>query len=67
MVNISAEKRARQKIRAAARLLEDAVAIYDGCGQIYGGPALNAEVLRPIVEELSARSDEADRLVPLIG
>jgi hypothetical protein len=49
----------------ATRLLADAQQLYQESGRAYDGPGLNAEVLALIVEELTHRIAEADRLAPL--
>ncbi|HEY6948876.1 MAG TPA: hypothetical protein VI297_08680 [Gemmatimonadales bacterium] len=59
------EYQARQKVRAATRMLADAKRLYETAGLTYEQPALNAEALAPIVEELMQRLVEADRLTPL--
>lgn len=59
------EYRARQKVRAATHMLADAQHLYEEAGVAYHQPALNAEVIAPIVEELTHRLAEADRLTPL--
>jgi len=59
------EYQARQKVRAATHMLADAQHLYETAGLAYERPALNAEVLAPIVEELTQRLAEADRLTPL--
>ena len=61
----SLEYQARQKVRAATHMLADAQRLYETAGLVYQRQALNAEVLAPIVEELTQRLAEADRLVPL--
>ncbi len=61
----SLEHQARQKVRAATRLLADATRLYEAAGLAYQRPALNAEVLAPIVDELEQRLAEADRLAPI--
>ena len=61
----SLEHQARQKVRAATRMLADAKRLYEAAGLAYQRPALNAEVLAPIVDELEQRLAEADRLAPL--
>jgi len=61
----SLEHQARQKVRAATRMLADATRLYEAAGLAYQRPALNAEVLAPIVDELEQRLAEADRLAPL--
>ncbi len=61
----SLEAQARGKVRMAARLLADAQELYQESGHAYDRPALNAEVLGAMVEELTHRLAEADRLTPL--
>ena len=61
----SAEQHARQKVRMATRMLADAQRLYEESGRAYDRPALNAEVLATMVEELIYRIAEADRLTPL--
>lgn len=61
----SLEQQARQKVRIAVRMLADAQRLYEEGGRSYGGPGLNAEVLAQLVEELTHRLAEADRLAPL--
>jgi hypothetical protein len=59
------EQQARQKVRMATRMLADAHRLYEESGRAYDPPALNAEVLATMVEELLHRIAEADRLTPL--
>jgi len=59
------EYQARQKVRAATHMLADAQRLYETAGLAYEQTALNAEVLAPVVEELTHRLAEADRLTPL--
>ena len=61
----SLEYRARQKVRAATHMLADAQRLYETAGLAYQRPALNAEVLAPIIDELEQRLAEAERLTPL--
>jgi hypothetical protein len=61
----SLEQQARQKVRVAVRMLADAQRLYEEGGRAYAAPGLNAEVLAHLVEELSDRLAEADRLTPL--
>jgi len=61
----SLEQQARQKVRIAVRMLADAQRLYEDGGQAYVGPGLNAEVLAHLIEELTQRLAEADRLSPL--
>lgn len=61
----SFEEQARQKARIAMRMLADAQRLYEEGGRAYAGPGLNAESLAQLVEELSHRIAEADRLAPL--
>jgi hypothetical protein len=61
----SFEQQARHKVRIAMRLLADAQRLYEEGGRPYGGPGLNAEALGQMVEELTHRIAEADRLTPL--
>jgi len=61
----SLEHQARQKVRAATRMLAEAQRLYEKAGLAYQRPALNAEALAPIVEELEHRLADADRLTPL--
>ena len=65
MAGRSVEQQARQKVRIAMRMLADAQRLYEEGGRAYAGPGLNAEVLAQLVEELTLRSAEADRLAPL--
>jgi hypothetical protein len=60
----SLEQQACQKARIAARMLADARRLYEESGRTYGGPGLDAEVLAQLVEELTHRIAEADRLNP---
>jgi hypothetical protein len=61
----SLEQQARLKVRMATRMLADAHRLYEESGRAYDRPALNAEVLATMVEELMHRIAEADRLTPL--
>lgn len=61
------EQLARQKVGLAIRMLEDAAAAYAELGYIYGHPALNVEILQPVIDELSARLAEADLLSSSVG
>lgn len=61
----SLEYQARQKVRAATHMLADAKRLFETAGLTYRGPALNAEALAPILDELEQRLAEADRLTPL--
>lgn len=61
----SLEQQARQKVRIAMRMLADAQRLYEEDGRAYAGPGLDAEVLAQLVEELTYRIAEADRLAPL--
>ena len=67
MSNSVTERQARHKVRMATQLLIDAMSGYAHNGHVYDRPALNAEVLQPIVEELSARIAEDERLAPLLN
>jgi len=62
---LSLEQQARQKARIATRLLADAQRLYEATGRTYDRPGLNAEALAQLVEELTNRIAEADRLAPL--
>jgi len=62
---LSLEQQARQKARIATRLLADAQRLYEETGRAYDHPGLNAEALAQLVEELTHRIAEADRLAPL--
>jgi hypothetical protein len=62
---LSLEQQARQKARIATRLLADAQRLYEETGRAYDRPGLNAEALAQLVEELTHRIAEADRLAPL--
>jgi hypothetical protein len=61
----SLEQQARQKVRIAVRMLVDAERLYEEGGRAYAAPGLNAEALAQLVEELTHRLAEADRLAPL--
>ena len=61
----SFEQQARQKTRIAIRMLADAQLLYEQGGRAYAGPGLNAEALGQLVEELTHRLAEAERLAPL--
>jgi hypothetical protein len=61
----SLEQQARQKTWIAIRMLADAQRLYEEGGRTYAGPGLNAEVLAQLVEELTHRLAEAERLAPL--
>jgi hypothetical protein len=65
MPSPSLEHQARQKVRIAARMLADAQRLYEESGHAYDRPALNAAVLASMVEELTHRIAEAERLTPL--
>lgn len=60
----SFEEQARQKARIAIRMLADAQDLYEQGGRAYAGPGLNGEVLGQLVEELTNRLAEAERLAP---
>jgi hypothetical protein len=45
--------------------LADAQRLYEETGRAYDRPGLNAEALAQLVEELTHRIAEADRLAPL--
>ena len=62
---LSLERQARQKARIATRLLADAQRLYEETGRAYDRPGLDAEALAQLVEELTHRIAEADRLAPL--
>jgi hypothetical protein len=64
MASPSLELQARQKVRIAARMLADAQRLYEESGHAYDRPSLNAEVLAPMVEELTQRLAEAGLLTP---
>lgn len=59
------EQQARQKVRIAVRMLADAQRLYEESGRAYAGPGLHAEALAQLIEELTHRLAEADRLTPL--
>jgi hypothetical protein len=65
MPDPSLEQQARQKVRIAVRMLADAQRLYAEAGRAYAGPGLNAEALAQLIEELTHRLAEADRLTPL--
>ena len=65
MPDPSLEQQARQKVRIAVRMLADAQRLYSEGGRAYAGPGLNAEALAQLIEELTHRLAEADRLTPL--
>ena len=66
MSTSSLEQQARHKLRIAILMLADAQALYARAGRAYGNAPLTAEALGPMVEELTARVAEADRLSPLV-
>jgi predicted metal-dependent hydrolase len=65
MPDPSLEQQARRKVRIAVRMLADAHRLYQEGGRAYAGPGLNAETLAQLIEELTHRLAEADRLTPL--
>jgi len=65
MPDPSLEQQARRKVRIAVRMLADAQRLYEDGGRAYAGPGLNAEALAQLIEELTHRLAEADRLTPL--